>query len=100
VRERAFAALRAIEAAAKEEGIENPVRPFPPYTFRHTALTRLAESGCDSFTLAKIAGHGSISTTQRYCHPQAEAIEAAFSHYKNHYTQEMPLLTSSIESPA
>ena len=51
---------------------------FEPYCLRHTALTWLAESGSDAFTLARIAGHGSITITQRYCHPQAEAIESAF----------------------
>jgi len=54
------------------------VKPFEPYCLRHTALTRLAESGCDTFTLARIAGHSSITITQRYCHPQADAIERAF----------------------
>src|SRR6185503_17569748 len=55
------------------------VKSFEPYCLRHTALTRLAEAGCDAFTLARIAGHSSITITQRYCHPQAEAIEAAFA---------------------
>ncbi len=59
--------------------IKAGVKPFQPYCLRHTALTRLAESGCDAFTLAKIAGHSSITVTQRYCHPQAEAIERAFA---------------------
>jgi hypothetical protein len=54
------------------------VKAFEPYCLRHTALTRLAAAGCDAFTLARIAGHSSITITQRYCHPQAEAIEAAF----------------------
>ncbi len=54
-------------------------RKFEPYCLRHTALTRLGEAGCDIFTLAKIAGHSSITMTQRYCHPQAEAIERAFA---------------------
>jgi len=76
--------LKALEQqAAKEkvEGNENPetVQAFEPCCLRHTALTRLAESGCDAFTLAKIAGHSSITITQRYCHPRAEAIERAFS---------------------
>ena len=53
------------------------VGSFPPYTLRHTALTNLATSGCDAFTLATIAGHSSITITQRYCHPQADAIERA-----------------------
>jgi integrase len=30
---------------------------FEPYCLRHTALTRLGESGGDVFTLARIAGH-------------------------------------------
>jgi len=54
------------------------VKRFEPYVLRHTALTRLAESGCDAFTLARIAGHSSITITQRYIHPQADAIERAF----------------------
>ena len=54
------------------------VPPFPPYILRHTALTNLATSGCDTFTLAAIAGHSSVVITQRYCHPQADAIERAF----------------------
>ena len=51
---------------------------FEIYCLRHSALTMLAESGCDAFTLARIAGHSSITITQRYCHPQADAIERAF----------------------
>jgi len=39
----------------------------------------LAEAGCNAFTLARIAGHNSITITQRYCHPQADAIERAFT---------------------
>jgi integrase len=54
------------------------VKPFEPYCLRHTALTRLGEAGCDAFTLAKIGGHSSITITQRYVHPQADAIERAF----------------------
>ena len=55
------------------------VKRFEPYVLRHTALTRLAESGCDVFTLARIAGHSSITITQRYVHPQADAVERAFA---------------------
>jgi hypothetical protein len=34
---------------------------------------------CDMFTLARIMGHRSITITQRYCHPQADASERAFA---------------------
>jgi integrase len=68
-------ALARVNAKAKGK---KELKPFPPYVLRHTALTRLAEAGCDVFTLARIAGHSSITITQRYVHPQADAIERAF----------------------
>lgn len=45
---------RAYVAAKKEGAKEIPF--FQPYILRHTALTQLANSGCDVFTLARIAG--------------------------------------------
>jgi site-specific recombinase XerD len=48
---------------------------------RHTALTMLAEKGCDGFTLIAIAGHASIATPQKYIHPQKRAIKAAFENF-------------------
>jgi hypothetical protein len=35
--------------------------------------------GCEAFTPARRAGHSTITITQRYCHPQADAIEQAFT---------------------
>jgi integrase len=56
------------------------VRPFVPYVLRHTALTRLGRAaGGDVFALAKIAGHSTITVTQKYVHPEAETIEEVFS---------------------
>jgi integrase len=46
---------------------------------RHTALTQLAQACCDAFTLARIAGHSSITITQKDIHPQSDAIERAFA---------------------
>jgi integrase len=66
------------------EAIKTGVKAFEPYCLRHTALRRLAEAGCDAFTLARIAGHSSITITQRYCHPQAEAVERAFAKLGGH----------------
>jgi integrase len=70
-------ALDRANAKAKAVG-EKELKPFQPYVLRHTALTQLAKAGCDVFTLARIAGHSSITITQRYVHPQADAIERAF----------------------
>jgi hypothetical protein len=49
------------------------IRPFVLYTLRHTFLTRLGESGCDVWTLARIAGHSSIAISSRYIHPSGDA---------------------------
>jgi integrase len=59
---------------------DSGVKAFVPYTLRHTALTNLGEkAGGDVFVLARIAGHSSITVTQRYIHPQAEAINRVFA---------------------
>ena len=48
------------------------------HTLRHTALTRLGNAGTPIHTLAKIAGHKQLSTTQIYLHTdQAELLAAA-----------------------
>ena len=60
-------ALDRANAKAKAQGAKE-IKIFQPYVLRHTALTRLAEAGCDVFTLARIAGHSSIAITQRYVH--------------------------------
>ena len=73
------AALKAVNEEATKQKRKPALQPFPPYCLRHTALTNLAAAGCDAFTLARIAGHSSITITKRYCHPQADAIERAFA---------------------
>jgi integrase len=82
------------------------VRPFVLYSFRHTFLTRLGESGCDVWTLARIAGHSSIAISARYVHPSEDAVLSAISRLGGHkighneiqqdsQTQERLLLTST-----
>jgi integrase len=53
---------------------EKPVRPFVLYSLRHTFLTRLGESGCNVWTLARIAGHSSIALSARYVHPSEDSV--------------------------
>ena len=55
------------------------VRPFVLYSLRHTFLTRLGESGCDAWTLARIAGRSSIAMSTRYVHPSEDSVLAAMS---------------------
>ncbi|GAA2582147.1 site-specific integrase [Actinomadura fulvescens] len=47
------------------------------HDLRHTGLTWMADAGVPVHVLRKIAGHGSLSTTQRYLHPDAKSITAA-----------------------
>jgi len=42
---------------------------FVVQSLRHTMLTRLGMLGVDAFTIMKIAGHSSITISQRYVHP-------------------------------
>ena len=50
------------------------VRSFVLYSLRHTFLTRLGASGCDVWTLARIAGHSSIQMSAKYVHPGEDAV--------------------------
>jgi integrase len=59
---------------------DSGVQDFVPYVLRHTALTRLGEKAAGNvFALASIAGHSSITVTQRYVHPQADTINRIFT---------------------
>ena len=44
---------------------------------RHTFCTRLGESGCDAFTIMRLAGHSSIVISQKYVHPTPALLENA-----------------------
>jgi integrase len=60
------------------------VRPFVLYSLRHTFLTRLGESGCDAWTLARIAGHTSVAMSARYVHPSEDVVLAALDRLSGH----------------
>jgi len=51
---------------------------FVLHSLRHTLLTRMGEAGTDVFTIMRIAGHSSVTVSQRYVHPTPEALERAF----------------------
>ena len=60
------------------------VRPFVLYSLRHSFLTRLGESGCDAWTLARVAGHSSVAISSRYVHPSEDLVLAAMSRLGGH----------------
>lgn len=66
------------------------------HDLRHTGLTWLADAGVLPHVLRKIAGHGSLSTTQRYLHPDqrsiSEAGDALSAHLRAPRLPEVPRL--------
>jgi integrase len=83
LRKQHSAAFDLVAKEAAKNG-QKPVRPFVLYSLRHTFLTRLGESGCDAWTLARIAGHSSIAISSRYVHPSEDAVLAAMSRLGGH----------------
>jgi len=75
--------FRTLNTEARKSQIST-IMPFVLYSFRHTFLTRLGQSGCDAWTLARIAGHSSIAISSRYVHPSDDTILAAFSRLGGH----------------
>ncbi|PYV71934.1 MAG: hypothetical protein DMG97_01380 [Acidobacteria bacterium] len=73
------------------------VRPFDVYSIRHTFLTRLGESGCDVWTLARIAGHSNISISQRYVHPSEDSVLNALSRLTGHNSRHSAENTIPVE---
>jgi integrase len=74
------------------------VRPFVLYSLRHTFLTRLGQSGCDVWTLARVAGHSSITISARYVHPSENAVLEAMDRLSGHnygHSQQKALSGSS-----
>lgn len=57
---------------------------FVLHSVRHTMLTRLGEAGVDAFTIMKIAGHSSITISQRYVHPSTQSMENAIAKLEVH----------------
>ena len=77
------------------------VRPFVLYSLRHTFLTRLGESGCDTWTLARIAGHSSIAISARYVHPSHDSVLAAVERLAGHkigHNENQDVLTQQINN--
>jgi len=48
---------------------------FVVHSLRHTYLTRLRLAGVEDFTIMRLAGHSSVTISQRYVHPTGYAAE-------------------------
>ena len=68
-----FVTLRIWDEIVGQLGYEHLRR----HDLRHTGLTWMADAGVPVHHLRKIAGHGSLTTTQRYLHPDHDSITNA-----------------------
>jgi integrase len=56
---------------------------FVLHSLRHTYLTRLGLAGVEAFTIMRLAGHSSVTVSQRYVHPTPQAMENAVAKLDN-----------------
>jgi len=63
---------RAFEKACKRAKIDR----LRFHDLRHSAATRMIESGVNIVAVSKILGHSDIRTTMRYAHPDNSLREA------------------------
>jgi integrase len=72
------------------------------HSMRHTFLTRFGGAGADAFTIKKVAGHSSVTISERYIHPTPEGQERAFERFANMTgtdTERMENDTESLHFP-
>ena len=64
---------KSFEKACESAGVEN----FRFHDLRHDFCSRLVQRGVDLYTVAALAGHKNIKTTQRYAHLSPEKLKSA-----------------------
>jgi integrase len=50
---------------------------FVLHSLRHTFCTRLGEAGIEAFLIQRLAGHHSVTVSERYVHPTPESAVLA-----------------------
>ncbi|MCI7596955.1 MAG: site-specific integrase [Lachnospiraceae bacterium] len=74
--------LRSVVDMNKDREIQLP--PISPHILRHTAATRLAESGCDIKVMQYLLGHTDVRTTMRvYNHVDPERVKREMEKLEN-----------------
>jgi integrase len=73
-------------------------KDFVLHSLRHTFLSQLGASGVDAFTIMRIAGHSSITISQKYVHPTPEVLENAFARLEQ-YRKDGQNSRHSLQNP-
>ena len=73
-------------------------KDFVLHSLRHTVLSQLGASGVDAFTIMRIAGHSSITISQKYVHPTPEVLENAFERLQE-YRRGIKNSSDSLQFP-
>lgn len=71
---------------------------FVVHSLRHTMLTRIGEAGADAFTIMRIAGHSSVTVSQRYVHPTPEGMERAFQRLQKLNAEKLEEAAAEVKS--
>ena len=69
----AFSLKTCFENACRRAGIQG----LRFHDLRHTAATRMIESGASIVAVSKILGHSNLTMTMRYAHPEDSLRDAA-----------------------
>jgi integrase len=79
---------KGFSSACREAGIQD----FKFHDLRHTAGTRLADTGADAFTIAEVLGHATLQMTKRYTHAtdkrKRAAVEALSGYAQRNLSQD------------
>ncbi|MBW8056282.1 MAG: tyrosine-type recombinase/integrase, partial [Nitrospira sp.] len=75
---------RCVAAAGMDAGV------VTPHVMRHTAITRLAETGAGITTIQEFSGHESLEMVLRYTHAQDRAVDRALDRLERRTIIEHP----------
>ena len=66
--------IHTLRSAFEDALMKAEIQHFRFHDLRHTFATRLAQTGVDPYTIQKLMGHTSFTTTQRYAHHFVESL--------------------------